>query len=432
MSTTEDPAPPGAAAAALAYATDWRRQSRLVGPSESPWALPAADVALWAALLATALVAADFIARFGARPVYVANLVLSVLIALPAIMRRRQPVPSFVLTAAALLAYAVLLLLTPVNLGLSPVVLAAPLALHAVVRWDGRRAPSAVALGASLAGCLVNPLVLTVVHPTSSAWFADSHDGAAAMAALSVLACALAVLLVHLDALMRRRRVEERWHELESERSAARQGAVAEERLQLARELHDLLGHSLTAIRVQASTALAVGGEQVEALSLRRIEETAGSSLAEVRELVRLLRGLDDLGPQTGLGAVADAVARARAAGLDVSAELPGQDLVAAADATWTRTQRLAVVRAVEEGLTNALRHGDGTAALSVRSESGRCVVTVRNPVPDGPAASGEGTGTGLEGLRERLRLAGGSLEAGPGDTGFVLRAVVPVEGEKR
>ena len=98
---------------------------------------------------------------------------------------------------------------------------------------------------------------------------------------------AAAVLAVATNARQRRRLAEERARLADRERDAA----VARERLELARELHDLLGHSLTAIKVQASTALAVGDPQVLRPALAAVERTTGANLEEVRELMRALRG---------------------------------------------------------------------------------------------------------------------------------------------
>ena len=96
------------------------------------------------------------------------------------------------------------------------------------------------------------------------------------------------------------------------------------------------------------------------------------------------------------------------------------------AQTSWSLAQRLTVLRAVQEELTNALRHGAGGARLSVRVEPGRCTIIVLNPAP-GPNA-GSAPGTGLVGLDERIRLVGGRLEAGShswddGSPGFCLVA---------
>ena len=420
---------------ARAYATDWRRRCALLGPAASKWAVPAVDVVIGVLVLLVALVDSSLITRFGPHWAYVADVVLTVVIGLAQVLRRRAVRLSMAVTATALAAYGLLIAVSPATLGLSPVSLVALLAVHAVIRWDGGPRWSLAALVLAVVGSLANPVVLHRFSPAFAARPGSAAiDGSGGVLITVVLAdavCLLAVALTALDASTRRRRLEDRYRELDAEREGAREAAAAEERLLLARELHDLLGHSLTAIKVQAATGLAVGGEANEARALGVIQSTADSALREVRELVRLLRGVGDVEPRASLAALRTAVDGAREAGLRLEAALPGDDELARADAEWTRTQRLAVVRAVQEALANALRHGDGSARLRVTIDAGRCTVEAVNALPVGGPRPSAGSRTGLEGLRERMRLVGGSLEAGARDEAgsrvFALTATVPV-----
>lgn len=420
---------------ARAYATDWRRQCTLLGPATARWSVPAVDVLLMVLVLGVAVIEASLISRFGPYRAYVADVALTTVIGLAQIARRRAARLSMCVTALGLFGYGLVVATSPVTLGFSPVALGALLAVHAVVRWDGERRWSAATVTLAILGSLANPIVLHRLSPASAegpgASAIDGSGGPLVTIALADSLCLLAVALTALDASTRRRRLEDRYRELDAEREGARQTAAAEERLLLARELHDLLGHSLTAIKVQASTGLELKEEANEARALRLIESTADSSLREVRELVRLLRGVGDVEPTASLRALSGEVERSRSAGLDLTADLPDEAVLARADAEWTRTQRLAVLRAVQEGLTNALRHGSGTASLHVVVDAGLCTVAVANPLPAGGARPSSGSGTGLDGLRERMRLVGGSLEAGVRDdagTGvFALTATVPV-----
>lgn len=419
---------------ARSYATDWRRRCALLGPSDSSWSVPVVDVVIGVLVLLVALVDASLISRFGAHWAYVGATALTLVIAAAQLLRHRLLRASLVVTALCLAAYGLLIAVSPVSLGFSPVVLTALPAVHAVLRWDGSRGWSASAVVLAVLGGLANPVVLHRLSPAAAGKRAAAIDGSGGTGVTILLAdavCLLAVALTALDGSTRRRRLEDRYRELDAEREGAREAAAAEERLRLARELHDLLGHSLTAIKVQAATGLAVGGEANEARALGLIEATADSSLREVRELVRLLRGVGDVEPTASLTALRTAVDGARQAGLRLDAALPSGEELARADAEWTRTQRLAVLRAVQEGLTNALRHGDGAARLRVAIAAGRCVVEAVNALPaDGPRPS-PGSGTGLDGLRERMRLVGGSVEAGereePDVRVFALTATVPV-----
>lgn len=205
--------------------------------------------------------------------------------------------------------------------------------------------------------------------------------------------------------------------------------AVAEERLRLARDLHDSVAHALAVIAVQAQAAEAALARD-PSLAQAPVAAIAGSArtaLEEMRSTLGVLRGdepadpAEDGGPA---GAVERILASARAAGLDVETDLRGLDgeqLPPAIAAVW--------VRVVQESLTNALKHGRGSARLSVGREpvpgGDLLCIEVVNPVAG--AQPGSGTGHGLLGLRERLHDVGGKLVASAGDGYFRLSATVPL-----
>ena len=415
----------------VAAATDWRSTVRMLGPRGARWSLPLADVLLGAACLLITLSPLSFISRFGAHAVYVADLVLEIVLALAQPLRRRMPRTSFVITAVALALYALLTYFSPVPLGLSPLTLTALTSLHAVARWCPERRWGRTALGAALVGALVNPMTMAVTGYNRSVWDAvvQPRDpvGELAICVAYTALIALTALLVANDAWRRRRLAEGRLRQLARERAAA----AASERLELARELHDLLGHSLTAIKVQAATALAVGQAETLRTTLTTIEQTAAASLDEVRDLVRALRGnAGDAAPPADLDALDRTLATVTAAGLNLETDIPEPAELTRASASWSLLQRLAVLRTVQEGLTNALRHGAGTADLRMRIDSGRCAVRITNPVTR--SGREETTGSGLAGLGERIRLTGGTMKAGPcmlddGAPGFRLKVGLPV-----
>ncbi len=431
---TDDRSGPSAARTAeariTAAATDWRAAARMLGPRDAAWSLPLTDVLLGAACLLIAWSDLSFIDRFGLHAVYVANLALALVVTAAQPLRRRLVRVSFTVTAVALALYALLTCLSPVLLGLSPLTLTALTSLHAVARWCPDRRWGRAALGAALVGAVVNPVTMTMIGRSRSAWevVVQPRDPMAALAVCTAITAliVLAVLLVVGDAWRRRRLAEERLRQLARERAAA----AASERLELARELHDLLGHSLTSIKVQAATALAVGQAQALAATLCAIERTAAASLEEVRDLVRALRGsTGNAVPPADLDGIDRAVGAAVAAGLALEAELPGPAELARANGSWSLLQRLTVLRAVQEGLTNALRHGAGAAALRMEIARGRCTVLITNPV--GRSGREETAGSGLAGLGERIRLTGGTMEAGAceldGVPGFRLAVSLPV-----
>lgn len=410
-----------------AQATDWRHQARLIGPRDAPWSLPVVDVLIGATAMVVAVSGQTFISRFGPHPAYVTHLTLEIVVAAAQIVRKRFLLTSFTLTAAGLAAYSLLTFLSPVNLGLSPLACTALCALHAVIRWCPQAPWRRAALLVALAGCLVNPVVAMLLGRntllgTPLPW--RSVLVTAIVCAVSAALSALAVVAVASDARQRRRLAVARLRALAQERAAA----AGAERLELARELHDLLGHSLTAIRVRAATALAVGGEQTAAQALADVERTAGASLDEMRDLVRLLRSPSQAGPTADLGELETVVARARASGLELRVEGTPLAEMARLGASWSALQRLAVLRTVQEGLTNAIRHGTGSARLRLEA-SQLCRIEVTNPVEDSPRAA---PGSGLSGLAERVTLVGGTIETdsqvGPdGTVAFRLAVSLPV-----
>ena len=196
--------------------------------------------------------------------------------------------------------------------------------------------------------------------------------------------------------------------------------AVVRERDRIARELHDVVAHAVSVMVVQA------GAERVSATSdpartrtaLEAIETTGRQALVELRTMLGVLRASEDAGldPQPDLSAVPALVEQVRAAGLDVR-------LVSRGSGSAPAGVGLAAYRVVQEGLTNALRHGSGDATVTLEVDDAVCV-EVRNGMG---ARSEEGSGRGLLGMRERVHLFGGTLHAGQEGDVWVLRASLPI-----
>jgi signal transduction histidine kinase len=202
----------------------------------------------------------------------------------------------------------------------------------------------------------------------------------------------------------------------------------SEERLRIARELHDIIGHSLGTIAVQAG----VGRHLMEtepskgAEALDNIAQISRDSLDEVRAVVAALR--DDEPPYHPTPSLADLpnlIENVRATGLAVELTLP-DDVEAV-----PRQIGAAVYRITREALTNVLRHaGASTASVQVNHRDGRVEVAIRdNGAGSGDGRrSGSGTGHGIAGMRERAEALGGSMSAGPSsDGGFLVTATLPV-----
>jgi signal transduction histidine kinase len=218
----------------------------------------------------------------------------------------------------------------------------------------------------------------------------------------------------------------ERAARAEGEREQRARAAVSEERARIARELHDVVGHSVSVMTVQASAVrrLLRPEQEREREALLVVERTGREALAEMRRMVGVLRRPEEapaLAPQPSLEYVDKLVEQAREAGLPVELCVEGEPLPLPAGVDLT------AYRLVQEGLTNALKHARAERAqVLVRYGAGDIEVTVSD---DGRGAgSDDGGGHGLVGMRERVAVYGGALEAGPlPEGGYRLRARLPV-----
>lgn len=227
---------------------------------------------------------------------------------------------------------------------------------------------------------------------------------------------------------------------VEAEVAAAEQAmaAVLAERTRIARELHDIVAHSVSTMVVQAGAAEQVVGEDPELVrrALATIRITGADALGEMRRVVTMLRDDDDDGaesagadraPQPGLDGLPALVAATRAAGLEATLEVRGdpQPLPPGLE--------LSGYRVVQEALTNVRRHAGASSVRVVvehRPDELRIEVADDGAGRDAQAAA-EGGGHGLVGMRERVTMYGGRVEAGLGATGgFVVRAALPLAPE--
>jgi signal transduction histidine kinase len=218
-------------------------------------------------------------------------------------------------------------------------------------------------------------------------------------------------------------RVSQLLAELEASREREVEAARVGERARLARDIHDVLAHSLTALIVQLDSARMLLTEErasEEAVgSVLRARHLAQAGLDETRRAVGTLRG--DRVPGAALlpGLVADFE---RDSGLDCAYRVEGEPLELASEA------QLALYRTAQEALTNVRKHARADRVevrLRYRDDGAELTVDDYGQVP-APGANGAGTGYGLDGMRERAELLGGSLEAGPRDGGFRVRLWLP------
>ncbi len=266
-------------------------------------------------------------------------------------------------------------------------------------------------------------------------WLPDlsGAEGPPSSGAIAGLAAWL-LLLGTLAEIARARR--ERAGEIARTRAEEARRRASEERLRIARELHDTLGHHLSLINVQSGVGLHLMEQHPEQArsALTAIKDASKEALTELRSVLAILRQVDEDAPRTpapSLSRLDDLVSRSTSAGLAVETRVEGdtRPLPFGVD--------LAAYRIVQEALTNVARHA-GAAHASVHVTYGERDVTVEVE-DDGRGASshgasrdgaGKGGGTGIPGMRERATAVGGEFEAGPRPGGgFRVRARLPVDG---
>ncbi len=226
------------------------------------------------------------------------------------------------------------------------------------------------------------------------------------------------------------KQLEQRTIELEREREERAVLAVSQERARIAQELHDVVAHHVSIMVVQASGARrVVDKDPAQArVALEAVEGAGRTALAEMRRMLEVLRTeTAGVGPQPGLSELDRLIGQVREAGQPVDVEIEGEprSLPAGMD--------LAAYRIIQEALTNVVKHaGKALARVSIRYEDESLELTISD---DGRGAAArllegpEGGGRGLIGMRERVALYGGTLEAGPAyPLGYRVRATLPLE----
>ena len=351
---------------------------------------------------------------------YALGIALAVAASLPLALRRRHP-----LAVLGVIELAVALHLSVLGAGLH----AETLGLAAAVYTVAVQRPRADSLRAAAATAGLNLLVFAVLY-------AIGHTDALGSAFALTLAVAGAWALG--DNLGTRRAylasLEDRAVRAEREQQQRAERAVLDERARIARELHDVVAHHVSAIAVQAGAAeeIAESDPRRAREVLRTIQGASRQALAEMRALVGVLRDQPEdpqLAPQPGLAQLDRLVAQTRAAGLDVRVRVEG-----------TRTPLpealdLSAFRVVQEALTNTLRHAHASRAdVVVRyGDDDLELIVSDDGASNGAEPAVAGAGRGLIGMRERVALFHGSLDVGRAATGgFRVHATLPIAGELR
>ncbi|MFF8385517.1 sensor histidine kinase [Streptomyces kanasensis] len=388
---------------------------------------PVACDALIAAAVLAAMVLGSFVdphgdgtgPTFGIRTPGPASVVLMVLGAAALVARRRAPLRALAVTGAVTVAEFV------AGDPPAPVAMSAVVALYTVASRTDR--PTTWRVG------LATMTVLTAVAMSfgSSPWYAQQNLGVFAWTGMAAAAGdAVRSRRAFVDAIRERADRAERTREEEARRR------VAEERLRIARDLHDVVAHHIALVNVQAGVAAHVMDKRPDQAkeALAHVREASRSALDELRATVGLLRQSGDpeapTEPAPGLAVLDDLLDTFRNAGLPVRLARTDQDthLPSAVD--------LAAYRIIQEALTNVRKHaGQGaTAEVSVLRVGRTVEVTVLDdgtaPVQavGAPGAAGAPGGHGLVGMRERVGALGGALTAGPRyGGGFRVQAILPL-----
>jgi signal transduction histidine kinase len=207
-----------------------------------------------------------------------------------------------------------------------------------------------------------------------------------------------------------------------AEQSHAAEARMQEERMRMARDLHDTIGHTLSVASLHAGVAAESDDPAATRAALVEVRAATSEALRELRRTVKVLRAerATEPEPVLGLASAEDLFAAARGAGLQVDASVTTAPVPTAVDA--------AAYRIVQESLTNVLRHADAShVTVSARVDGAALVLRVAD---DGAGrATGGGGGAGIRGMRERAELLGGTLTAGHSSTGFVVDARLPLDG---
>jgi signal transduction histidine kinase len=348
---------------------------------------------------------------FASRAPDAVGVTLVLLMCVPVAVRRRWPLAGL----CASLVSATLLSALGYGVGLAGV--AVVVLLYAVASYRGL----AAALGGLLLSLVVYGVGAAAGPLTTTRW--SDH--------VAVLVVLVAVWGGGRSLRLRRAYLEElrdRAARLERARAADTRAARAEERTRIARELHDVVAHHVSVMTVQAAAARKVLATDPESASeaLSAIESTGRTAMAEMRDIVGVLRAdaRAELTPQPGLRDLPALVEQMREAGLSTTLSVEGaaRRVPAGVD--------LAAYRLVQEGLTNSLRHAGAGARSEVTVRHGRDELEVRVEGDGlGAAASPRRPGHGLVGIRERVALYGGILTIGPkAGGGFKVRARFPLK----
>ena len=376
---------------------------------------PRADVLLAAGIAVLAQAETWSTPDYEPKPLFAAA---ALAMCVPLAWRRRAPIGVLVAVFVPLVAIAI----AGERLDSAYIMLVLLVAFATVgITCERRRAGAGLALGLALL------LLLLAIERTAATGGDDAPPLGDFFFLAGILGIVWALAVGLRERSLRAGELEQRADRLEHEREERARAAVAAERARIARELHDIVAHSVSVIAVQTgSMRRRLRHERPqEAEELAAVEQIARQALAEMRRMLGLLR-IDDeapaLAPQPSIEQVSRLVEDARRTGLAIELDVAGEarPLPPGVD--------LAAYRIVQEALTNVLKHaGRARVRVGVRFGERELDLEVTDDGRGASAVDHDG-GQGIVGMRERVALYGGSLAAGPGsDGGFAVRARLPI-----
>ena len=377
------------------------------------------DVTIAVAVFAFSLLLLSGLHEEGDRSLDALGVALAALAAFPLVFRRRFPLGVFVVSASA--AVALSAIGYPPGPPLGPTLAIFFLGLHPAETRGGRGLTAAV-------------VVFFYLLHFGAVTLGQDGDGPGVEPLLGILLWGGAWVVGDRFRLRRERMAALAERARRAEEDAEREGrlAVAEERMQIARDLHDSAGHAINVILVQAGAARLHAEQDPKRTreALTTIEDVARETVAEIDRLVGSLRengapdAADCVDPPLTLAAVTALVERHRANGLDVELRVEGKERPV------PRAVDQAAYRILQEALTNAAKHGGAPARVEIVYAPSVLTLAVANPADR--AEVGGPAGHGLVGMRERALLLGGRFDVERGGGSFRVRAELPYGGEER
>lgn len=328
------------------------------------------------------------------------------------------------------------ILALPQNLGTFPFILFLLLALYRISRYSNNSIFSGILIFFGFAYCIISPMMW---HSGSSLISYRDTDQAVSWILIQWLTLLVIIQLARSDRKRARQKDEE---ERTKEKVMLDEFRLFQnqERMRIAREIHDILAHSLTLIKVQASAGeiaeQASPGkglpEQKEAL--RNIKEISSDSLIEVRGIVHALRKNDGIDSSAGMRNLADLlpqIEKFSASGLNIDTQLPPDEIFQQLICTSSLVTQLAIRRIVDEALTNVLRHqgikSTVQIALSANFENNEIFLSIVSTSYSENKVVFSGSGRGLIGMQERVDSIGGKIKFNKEDKIFNVKATLPI-----